>query len=363
MWVLPVRLYTVVALSIRQGSEGEVNTFPVQGMLVDTLAKSVKPSNLRRSTRLTIAVPVTVSGVDALGSSFSESTRTITVNRHGGKLLLNHEVRVKDLVKLTSPRFNRTVNAVVVWLGKRRTEGEAREVAVELLEPGNIWGVGFPPADWDEASTMSNPAEGAGTPSPVPVAQATEAGAAELASAGFAGETGPANPAGGSAPVSNQLDETVRWPAAPLPLPAPPGEESPNAPGSNGNGKGSRNISSKCEGSDPAVSGLTESVNNLIQTSLANFEEELSRIIKIHTKAFEKRAFGTAMESVETARKEIQQATPGLVQESIAQLRGQVQKDMENFATLLEELKQRATNDAVSTLRSRVAAALKALDG
>jgi hypothetical protein len=321
-------------------------------MLVETNAKSVKPSNLRRSTRLTIAVPVDVSGTDAHGNSFSESTRTVTVNRHGGKFLLSHEVRLKDPVKLTSPRLDRPVNAVVVWLGKRRTESEPREVAVELLEPGNIWGVGFPPADWDEATTR-RAGEDAATASSAAVAQATETEAAELAPAGLSGGAVPADPAGTPAPARNSLDETMRWAASPLAPAASPEEKSPAAPGGNGNGRGSEAVTAE----------IAESIDSLIKTSLASFEEEVERIVKLHTKTFEKRAFGTARESVETVRKEIGQVTPGLVQESIAQLRRQFQADLENFAASLEEVKQQATHDAVNTLRSRVAAALKALDG
>lgn len=108
---------------------------------------------------------------------------------------------------------------------------------------------------------------------------------------------------------------------------------------------------------------FAESIDSIIKTSLASFEQELNRIIKIHSKAFEKRAFATAMESVEVARKEMQKAGPSLVQESVTELRRQVQHDMESFATYLEELKQRATSDAMSTLRGRLAAALKALEG
>ena len=314
-----------------------------------TRFQSAKPSNLRRSTRLTIAVPVTVSGTDTQGNPFSESTRTITVNRHGGKLLLSPELRLKDLVQLTSPRVDRAVSAQVVWLGKRRTESEPREVAVELLEPGNIWGVDFPPADWNSAPSIRDlvpEPEGALLAPVATVAEAATGGPTPAASA-----TEMATAVADPAPEGQSLEETV------LAYPPPVAPAAPSAirSGSNGNGNG--------KGSEQILSELSESVDQLLKTSLANFEEELSRIIKIHTKAFEKRVFGTAMESVENARKEIRQAAPGLVQDSMTHFRSQLQKDVENFATFLEDLKQRAADDAAGALRNRIAAALKALEG
>ena len=40
----------------------------------------------RRSTRLSISIPITISGVDADGHAFSESVRTVIVNKQGGKI-------------------------------------------------------------------------------------------------------------------------------------------------------------------------------------------------------------------------------------------------------------------------------------
>jgi len=314
---------------------------------VESRSQSVKPSYMRRSTRLTIAVPVEVSGTDAQGNSFSESTQTVTVNRHGGKLLLNHETRIKDLVKLKSPRLGHTVNAQVVWIGKRRTEGEPREVAVELLEPGNVWGVDFPPADWSSGSSIREL---------VPDAEVASLAPGVVAEAAAHGPVHPVPVAETRTAVADPVPlskSSVEDTILAYPPPVVSGVPSGTQAGSNGNGRGT----------ELNLSELNEAVERLLKTSLASFEQELSRMVKIHTQAFDKRAFNTAVENIESARKEIQQAVPGLVQSSIGQLRGELQTEVENFAALLEELKQRATDDAASTLRSRIAAALKALEG
>lgn len=348
MWSLHIRLYTGVRSQSGGPAGKEGARFPVEDMLLELRPQSVKPSNLRRSTRLTIAVPVDVSGTDVQGNSFSESTRTITVNRHGGKLLLNHELRIKDLVRLTSPRLGRAVNAQVVWMGKRRTESEPREVAVELLEPGNIWGVDFPPADWNSASSIRDLVPEGDSASLAPAPTVAEAAVPEPVQA-VTGAMAPTAVAD-SAPASEaSARETILAYPPPVTVETP----SPAHHGSNGNGKGSEQI----------LSELCESVDKLLKTSLANFDEELGRIVKMHTSAFDKRAFNTAVQNIESAKKEIQQAVPGLVQDSLGQVRGQLQTEIENFATHLEELKQRTADDAASALRGRIAAALKALEG
>ena len=46
----------------------------------------------RRSTRLSIAIPITISGKDAGGASFRENVHTLVVNTHGAKVITCHEL-------------------------------------------------------------------------------------------------------------------------------------------------------------------------------------------------------------------------------------------------------------------------------
>ncbi len=60
----------------------------------------------RRSTRIVQAVPLTVTGVDALGQPFKERTTTVMVNCHGCKYQSKHYVPKNSIVTLDIPGRN-----------------------------------------------------------------------------------------------------------------------------------------------------------------------------------------------------------------------------------------------------------------
>ncbi len=102
----------------------------------------------RRSTRLSISIPVVISGVDIDGNDFSEGVRTQIVNKHGGKLATTRRLKMGAEVLIENPANGRSANSKVVWLdGNQSLEG-LRSVALQLMEAQNIWGISFPPDDW-----------------------------------------------------------------------------------------------------------------------------------------------------------------------------------------------------------------------
>src|ERR1700683_5526012 len=58
----------------------------------EPLESSDPGTQKRRSTRIVQAVPITISGVDALGQPFKERTTTVMVNCHGCKYQSKHYV-------------------------------------------------------------------------------------------------------------------------------------------------------------------------------------------------------------------------------------------------------------------------------
>ena len=107
----------------------------------------------RRSTRIVQAVPLTVTGVDALGRPFQERTSTLIVNCHGARYQSKHYVLKNMWVTLEVPhnepgRQPRSVRARVTWIQRPRTVRELFQIGVELETGGNVWGIAFPPADW-----------------------------------------------------------------------------------------------------------------------------------------------------------------------------------------------------------------------
>ena len=122
----------------------------------------------RRSTRIIQAVPLTVTGVDALGQPFKERTTTTMVNCHGCKYQSKHYVPKNSIVTLDIPRPEpafppRTVKGRVVWVQRPRTVRELFQIGLEFETPGNVWGIAFPPEDWfpypDDKPAVGAPSE------------------------------------------------------------------------------------------------------------------------------------------------------------------------------------------------------------
>ncbi len=105
------------------------------------------PSEHRRTTRILLRIPITLSGANADGSNFSEDTETVSVSKHGTavrtrqRLTLGHEASVRTKNKNRAGQFE------VVWIGKPGTESEGL-VGLEWLEARRFWGLEFPPDDW-----------------------------------------------------------------------------------------------------------------------------------------------------------------------------------------------------------------------
>jgi len=97
------------------------------------------------------AVPITVTGTDALGQPFKERTTTVMVNCHGCKYQSKHYVPKNSIVTLDIPRpeggpFH--TQGRVVWVQRPRTVRELFQIGLEFEVPGNFWGIAFPPEDW-----------------------------------------------------------------------------------------------------------------------------------------------------------------------------------------------------------------------
>jgi colicin import membrane protein len=129
----------------------------------------------RRSTRLAITIPITVSGKDSAGHTFKENSRTVVISKHGAKILSVHQLGMGAEVVIENRALGRTARATVVCLVDRPSPKDPMEVGIQLLHAENIWGIEFPPDDWQEgppAATVSPKPEPARPPAPVaPVAQ------------------------------------------------------------------------------------------------------------------------------------------------------------------------------------------------
>jgi hypothetical protein len=139
-------------------------------MAPETSASTSTELRKRRSTRIVQAVPLLVTGVDALGRPFTERTSTLIINCHGCRYQSKHYVLKNMWVTAEVPhpetgRPPRTVRGRVAWIQRPRTVRQLFQVALELEVPGNVWGIAFPPEDWfafPEATEIATKFEGSG---------------------------------------------------------------------------------------------------------------------------------------------------------------------------------------------------------
>ncbi len=128
-----------------------INYNPIQ---MSSPVKETRPASMgvagRRSTRLSIAIPIAISGKDAAGNLFKENSRTAVINKQGAKILTTHQLALGAEVVIENRALGLSGKAIVVWIGDRVSTKEAVEMGVQLLESANIWGIEFPPEDWQE---------------------------------------------------------------------------------------------------------------------------------------------------------------------------------------------------------------------
>jgi hypothetical protein len=122
-------------------------------MLSENAANVSTELRKRRSTRIVQAVPLVVTGVDALGRPFVERTSSLIINCHGCRYQSKHYVLKNMWVTLEIPHPEtgqppRTVRGRVAWIQRPRTVRQLFQVALELEISGNAWGIAFPPEDW-----------------------------------------------------------------------------------------------------------------------------------------------------------------------------------------------------------------------
>ncbi len=116
--------------------------------MVESYSQESSEAGNRRSTRIQISVPVIITGTDASGRPFKESTRTLVINQHGGKIATFHQLDLGTEITIENRRLGLTARAAVVWLGERRSLKEPAQIGIQLFEAQNIWGVEFTPEDW-----------------------------------------------------------------------------------------------------------------------------------------------------------------------------------------------------------------------
>jgi hypothetical protein len=106
------------------------------------------PSNRRRSQRVLLRLPVTITIREPGAPPVSEETITLVVNAHGALIHLKLKTSVGQFVAIKNlgtgeEHVGRVVRTKLV-------DEEKSEVALEFMTPApKFWSISFPPADWE----------------------------------------------------------------------------------------------------------------------------------------------------------------------------------------------------------------------
>ncbi|MBI4464698.1 MAG: PilZ domain-containing protein [Acidobacteria bacterium] len=99
---------------------------------------------VRRSDRISLRLPVRVSGAFAMGREFTTNTRTLLLSRHGAKILLDHELIPHSTLSVGCLETNKEADARLVGFMGQEPEGPS--YGIEFLDKNvNLWNIEFPP--------------------------------------------------------------------------------------------------------------------------------------------------------------------------------------------------------------------------
>jgi PilZ domain len=101
----------------------------------------------RRSMRVLLSVPITVTGKNARGETFTEETRTLVVNAHGALISLAATMMGGQRISVSNKATHKSIDCRVVHLGSAQA-GKV-QMGIEFEKSCSaFWQIDFPPDDW-----------------------------------------------------------------------------------------------------------------------------------------------------------------------------------------------------------------------
>jgi hypothetical protein len=288
-------------------------------------------TNRRRSARFSLAIPITICGNDANGSSFTENTWTITVNEHGGKLASSHRMQANSEISIENPAHGHLGRARVLSVGKGIFPEDPFEICIELIGASKIWGIKFPPRELKPKLGL------------IPAIDSTGGGKA------------PAVDDALLAPTGNNM-------AAPLPPkftdPATPADPAGNNPVSSAGHAEATGGAVQNAPMDPSSLAVLQSKAESTQVELtALFEkvEQARRQLKVEVDEAERRMkdiAGPRLEStLQECNKKLESATASMIRAGVITARGQWEN---NFQKFLDDLAAKQLTVWTETIKGEI---------
>jgi len=106
------------------------------------------PQDLRRSSRISVNIPLEIRSQNPEGGETRAAATTKYVNKHGALLLTEQVYPADSDVTLYIPHLEREQLCHVVWVSEQKDKAGRYSLGIELQDAENFWGVQFPPDDW-----------------------------------------------------------------------------------------------------------------------------------------------------------------------------------------------------------------------
>ena len=109
------------------------------------------PQVARRSTRVRVHIPLTVTSLDRL-HPFAERCEVIIVSAQGCGFRTSRALQIGTPIFLSDLPGNKTVAGSVASCIPLGSDSKHFLVGASLYTHGNVWGIANPPADWNTGS-------------------------------------------------------------------------------------------------------------------------------------------------------------------------------------------------------------------
>jgi hypothetical protein len=106
------------------------------------------PKSTRRSTRLRVEIPITVTSLDRK-HAFSANCTALVVSPQGCGFRTEKALPLETPILLSGLPGGATASARVANCLQLGNDGKSFLIGVALYNPGNVWGITDPPEDWN----------------------------------------------------------------------------------------------------------------------------------------------------------------------------------------------------------------------
>jgi hypothetical protein len=117
------------------------------------------PKAIRRSTRLRVEIPVSVTSLDRM-RPFADSCVVLIVSAQGCGFRSSQVLQLETPIMLSGLPGGGSVTARVANCLPLGKDGKNFLIGAALYTHGNVWGIADPPEDWDSTGENDRAAEG-----------------------------------------------------------------------------------------------------------------------------------------------------------------------------------------------------------